>query len=92
MSGNGESFEVTIAGEGQVHINGLRPNVEYTVTEQTAWSWRYDSDHDSQKKTITTDENNVNNIFTFTAQSVNQQWLDYEVDFENIFENIFANL
>ena len=56
------NFKITVAinGNGKVTIKDL-PIGEYTVTEQTKWSWRYIPTGDNGKKItlVTNDENTV---------------------------------
>lgn len=56
------NFKITVAinGKGKVTIKDL-PIGEYTVTEQTKWSWRYIPTGDNGKKItlVTNDENTV---------------------------------
>ncbi len=80
---NNYSQTVIIKGNGSVTIAGL-PVGDYTITEDTSWSWRYEcanatqtvkpSDVSGGKATVTF--NNVRN---------DDQWLDGNTMAENIF-------
>lgn len=71
IAGEGLDFEITVHGNGQTTVTGL-PVGEYTVTEITAWSWRYTPDSASQTITITPDGANT---LTFANARTGQQWI-----------------
>ncbi len=71
IAGEGLDFEITVHGNGQTTVAGL-PVGEYTVTEITAWSWRYTPDSASQKITITPEGANT---LTFANTRTGQQWI-----------------
>lgn len=73
---------VTINGNGKVTIKDL-PIAEYTVTEQTKWSWRYTPD--AKTKTITLVANRENEV----AFDNNRSWI-YWLSGDNYNENQFA--
>ena len=41
VTGNGQTFRVSIKGNGSVTIAGLQVGKEYTITEDSSWSWTY---------------------------------------------------
>lgn len=65
---NDFKITVTINGNGEVTIKDL-PIGEYTVTEQTDWSWRYTPDAETQKITLVA---NRENEVTFAN---NRSWI-----------------
>lgn len=98
ITGNdGTDITITVHGDESVTVNGLTVGAEYTVTEITDWSWRYNLD------TITTDigtadvDNNSayiiptadpkSNTTVFTNKRVSPYWLDGYSWKNNIFEN-----
>ncbi|MBQ6849464.1 MAG: VWA domain-containing protein [Oscillospiraceae bacterium] len=92
----GIELEVVIAGEGSAVIENL-PLGEYTVTENTAWSFRYDLTHiDEQSangatsKVVAVDDT-VNTVkFTNKAKD-NNKWLDAAALAENEFAGAGQN-
>ena len=92
----GIELEVVIAGEGSAVIENL-PLGEYTVTENTAWSFRYDLTHiDEQSangatsKVVAVDDT-VNTVkFTNKAKD-NNKWLDAAARAENEFAGAGQN-
>jgi len=81
----GFSIQVVICGNSSVTIKDL-PTGEYTVTENSPWSWRYD-DHAPQTATVTGGE-------TATAEFVNtrseSKWLSGDSRCENRWSNATA--
>ena len=61
---------VVIKGNGSVTITGLKVG-SYTVTELTAWSWRYSPNSDSQTIDVKPNMSNV----VFSNSRTNQKWL-----------------
>lgn len=82
IAGEGLAFEITVHGNGQTTVTGL-PVGEYTVTENTAWSWRYTPDSASQKITITPEGANT---LTFANTRTGQQWIGGDNYTVNRFE------
>ena len=77
---NGQTIEVVIHGNGSVTIQDL-PAGEYTVTENTAWSWRYEPKEASisakvEGKTESTE-------VTFNNDRKKDKWLDGNAYCEN---------
>lgn len=78
---NSFSKTVVINGAGSVTIADL-PIGEYTVTEDTAWSWRYSCSASSIKKTIAPNNNNFEFTNTFKPGS---KWLTDTSYAKNLF-------
>lgn len=75
---------VSITGNGSVTITDL-PRGEYTVTEITEWSWRYDAEGDKSKPiTLTGDSGEV----TFENKRNDKKWLGGESQKDNRFEKL----
>jgi uncharacterized repeat protein (TIGR02543 family) len=64
---------VTITGTGSVTVSGLTVGKTYTVTEQTDWSWRYESSSEPSdgKVEIKTGDNSI----TITNKKTTTNWL-----------------
>ena len=69
---NGQTIEVVIHGNGSVTIQDL-PCGEYTVTENTAWSWRYTPDSNGKTANVTGGETKT---VTFNNDRKKDKWLD----------------
>ena len=80
-SGIGE-IEVVIHGDGSAKITGLQVGKEYTVTEVSGWSWRYEPEKETQKITL---GGGVENQVTFTNKRENGKWLSGDNYQENRF-------
>lgn len=77
---------VTLRGAGSVTVKDL-PLGEYTVTELTDWSWRYDAEGDSVKTAVVTDsaEGNAPAEAVFVNKPNGSKWLGGETSNENKF-------
>ena len=75
--------EVVLQAGESVTINGLRPDTEVTVKENTAWSNRYTSDDAVQ--TITLKSETAENNITVHNERASEKWLQTETSVENIF-------
>jgi uncharacterized repeat protein (TIGR02543 family) len=64
---------VTVTGNDSVKIKNLRIG-EYTVTQVTTWSYRYQADEES--KTIALSVNEAQNVVLFTQFRTVDKWLD----------------
>ncbi len=73
---------VAVVGNGSVTIEKL-PTGEYTVTEQSDWSWRYETDGASRNITLEYSENG--STLTFNHERRNPYWLDGNAVKTNIF-------
>ena len=84
---DGSKIQIAINGEGQVKIPNL-PTGNYTVEEDTSWSWRYDVVGDASQ-TVTPDKisNGVATV-TFKNDRTNDKWLDGSAYAENIFADV----
>lgn len=67
--------QVVITGNGSATLTGL-PVGDYTVTEDTAWSWRYKSDN--SKATTTLSSARDNDSVTITNKLDDNRWLGDE--------------
>ena len=96
VEGEGVDLTVTVHGNGSATINGLKVGSQYTVTELTDWSWRYDfsewvfvSDdaagangtENAAAVTLGTDGNQI----TFTNTRSENKWLDGDSWRDNLF-------
>ena len=82
---NGYSNRVVINGNGSVIIKGLKVG-EYTVTEVTSWSWRYNAECGSVQ-TIVLNPLLDSNIVVFKNTRSHQKWLGGDAYTQNKFEN-----
>ena len=82
---NGKTMEIVITGAGQKTVKSL-PMGNYTITEDTAWSWQYTPTEASQtivvnetSKTVTFENaKNSNNWLTSLAEVINS-WVQNTV-------------
>lgn len=77
------SLTVTVHGNSSVTVTGL-PYGEYSITEKTDWSWRYQPAQATQTKTIS--ENVAQNVVVFANTRTKDKWLDgnsYKVNLFN---------
>ena len=89
----GFSKKIVIQGNGTVVLKGLKIG-EYTVTEDTAWSWRYTPKDGvaTQKITLQPGQTNeVTNRVTFVNNRSNNKWLDGNAYCKNVFGSISGN-
>ncbi len=89
----GFSKKIVIQGNGTVVLKGLKIG-EYTVTEDTAWSWRYTLKDGvaTQKITLQPGQTNeVTNRVTFVNNRSNNKWLDGNAYCKNVFGSISGN-
>ncbi|MBQ8259621.1 MAG: VWA domain-containing protein, partial [Clostridia bacterium] len=93
------NLTVTVHENGSVTIDGLIIGNEYTITEKTDWSWRYDFDSWSVSDSITTTDiktengaeiklGETGNVITFTNSRINEYWLDGDSWCDNRFMSI----
>lgn len=69
------STQVVITGTGSVTLTGL-PVGEYTVAEDTGWSWRYSSDNSSASVTLSS--SNDDDSVTIANKLTDNRWLGDE--------------
>lgn len=81
VEGMGIKLDVVINGNGSVTIQDL-PIGEYTVTENTAWSWRYTPVNGNQTITLTA---NGENTVSFSNKRSWIYWLSGDSYHENQF-------
>ncbi len=77
-------MDVTIAGSGSVTIYDL-PLGNYTVTEDTDWSWRYTTSVSSPTVDL---KNDPDGTVEFTNTYVNNKWLNFTTNMPNEFSKI----
>lgn len=65
---------VTVDGNGGTTIKKL-PKGNYTVTEETAWSWRY-GEQSYDQQTVTIDSSNLTQTVVCTNSERNLKWLN----------------
>ena len=94
------NLTVTVHGNGSTIIDGLVVGNEYTITEKTDWSWRYEfskwehkvNADDATTKTGSTNgaaiELGENGTITFTNERKEVKWLDGDSWCNNIFNRI----
>ena len=81
---NGEKYtEVTIVGNGEQTIYEL-PVGEYTIQEDTGWSWRYTANYGTA---ATLSAANPKGTITCTNTSNNNKWLN---GFSGVVRNVFG--
>ena len=85
---NGFSMEVVIEGNGSTTITNL-PAGDYTVTEDTGWSWRYEPSNSSQTVTADSISDGKANV-EFENTRDDDHWLDGNAYCENKFTGISA--
>ena len=78
----GVNLTVTVIGNSSVTITRLRTG-EYTVTELTDWSWRYEND--SAKQSINLEHNVGANEIIFDNSREHGKWLDGNAVKDNRF-------
>lgn len=77
--GDNYSNQVVIKGNGSVTIKGLKIG-EYTIHEESAWSWRYSC----EDQTVTLQPGVTNNV-TMTNSRGTDKWLDDNASVDNRF-------
>lgn len=81
---NDFSMEVVIKGNGSTTITNL-PAGEYTVKEDTGWSWRY------QPSSNNLTGSPENSTVAFSNDRSNDKWLDGNDYSENVFAGVTAS-
>jgi len=81
----GFSKKIVIQGNGTVVLTGLKIGT-YTVTEDTAWSWRY-TPRGGAEQTITLQAGKTNSV-TYVNDRTNNKWLDGNAYYKNVFGTI----
>lgn len=80
--------QVIIQGAKSVTLKDL-PVGNYTVTEDTNWSWRYTPDRASQ--TVNADSTTPQQTVTFVNELTNDSWLSFLNRVTNVFEILNAS-
>lgn len=87
---DGEKYsEVTIVGDGSENIEEL-PVGEYTIEEDTGWSWRFNPNPNYSGKVILSKDNTSGTI-TCTNTKNNDQWLNGFSDVEKNISGVSHN-
>jgi hypothetical protein len=76
IKGDGLNMLVVVEGGSSVTISELRVDTQYTVTELSGWSWKYNVTDETS--TITLPQAGKDNEIKFVAQSNNKHWLGGE--------------
>ena len=82
----GFSKKIVIQGNGTVVLTGLKIG-EYTVTEDTSWSWRYSPKNGAVVQKITLQPGKTNSV-TYVNNRTNNKWLDGNAYVKNVFGTI----
>ena len=81
VTGNGESFTVSVKGNGSVTIAGVTVGATYTITERGDWAWRYTV---PGSKTVTLVADGQSNTVTFANSAGKPYLLDGSAYAQNI--------
>lgn len=82
VEGEGVDMVVTVKGNSSVVIKNLKVG-DYTVTEITDWSWRYEPDGDAEQSVELVAGGKT---VEFKNKLTNKQWLDDETSVDNIYD------
>ena len=82
---DGFSKKIVIQGNGTVVLKGLKIG-EYTVTEDTAWSWRYTPKGGAVQKIEL--QPGITNTVKYMNDRTNDKWLDGNAYCKNVFGTI----
>ena len=85
ISGPGIAKRVVIQGNGSVTLKGLKVG-EYTVIEDTTWSWRYTPQGGAEKTATLSAEKDSDEV-TVTNTLKNDQWVTTDVYCKNEFKD-----
>ena len=77
------TLTVVVTGNGSVTIKDL-PVGDYTISEDTNWSWRYMPSDDQNVQTVNVKGGEANSI-TFVNERRESKWLDGNAICENIY-------
>ena len=102
VTGENVNLTVTVHGNGSTTINGLKVGGQYTVTELTDWSWRYEfsgwafASNDAADANGNTNNASVTlgtggNVLTFTNIRDENKWLDGDSWLDNLFKVLKGN-
>ena len=82
---DGYSKQIVIQGNGSVTLTGLKIG-EYTVTEDTSWSWRYTPNGSATQKITLQPGQTTTNRVTFVNDRTEDKWLDGNAYCKNEFK------
>lgn len=86
VRGDGVDMQVVITGDGQQTIKNL-PVGDYTITEDTSWSWKYKPvDSDTRQLEAESIENGVATV-TFENENKGTNWLTSLAKALNVWKN-----
>ncbi|MBR5516546.1 MAG: DUF11 domain-containing protein [Firmicutes bacterium] len=85
VTGEDTDLIVTIHGDGQTTIGGLKVGGRYTVTEISDWSWRYEVDTDKTAAIQTITLPSEGGTVEFANNRKNIYWLDGDHFLVNVF-------
>ena len=80
---DGYSNKVVVPANGSVTISGLKVGSQYTITEDTTWSWRYSTSSENNPITLTATKDS--NIVMFTNTLQEDEWLTGDAYADNFF-------
>ena len=94
IQGEGVDLTVAVQGDGYVIVEGLKVGGTYTVTEITAWSWRYgyhsyhtELPNEAVANGATITLGDGSNEITFTNERKVNWWLDGDHSIDNLFKS-----
>ena len=92
IKGDGVDLDVTVHGDTwSVTVDGLTVGAEYTITEKTEWSWRYNCtgwSHTNGGRGSTNEAKitlGLDGTITFTNNRALDKWLDGDSWLDNLF-------
>ena len=83
VTGEGFNGTVVVPANGSITINGLKVGAQYTITEDTSWSWRYKTSSNPTNGSITLTAES--NIVVFTNTLKDDHWLTGDAYADNNF-------
>ncbi len=97
IQGGGVDLTVTVHGNDQITVSGLKVDGSYTITEITDWSWRYEftevetnltkvESSVTNGATVVLSSDEADNVVTFVNTRSNPYWLDGDSYIVNIFD------
>lgn len=86
-SNDGKTWELVIQSNSSKTITGLAIG-NYTVKEQTDWSWRYEPDTTTKSAELKANDNEDHASLSFNNTRINAKWLSGDSYIENIFNPI----
>lgn len=81
--GLGNGLKVVVPNGGSVTIDGLLVGANYTITEDSGWTYRYTTSGDPTSVSVTKEGKTYTAAFTNVTQ--NEPWLNGETRSKNVF-------